>query len=852
MKSDRGGTVALIAAFYGLIYAAWCAVGWGRLTTLGMALGDLAFIPLNLTAAALFVHASRRETLDLRVRTALRRFALGYGLISLGNLLWFYHADVVHQDPNRFWPSLPYLLFFPVVVAGLMALPLAPRQRFEWWKFLLDSVTVMLGGTMAVWFFVIRPTLPVQGGIGDELFAIAYPLGGLALIAALTRVVLRLPEGHDIRPFTLFSLGMLAGLVADLMYQLVYEETGYRGVAWTDGLYVVSYVLLIWCAEAWLHSPSPGQVPGRRPLAEVQHFSPLPYVAAGLAFVPLLWVAIRQWSVPLGPLVLGAVALTGLLLVRQAFAVQQNTRLLAERAVRESEARFESLVRHSSDVIMIVEPDRTTRFASPTAFRLLGRSPDELVRTDLVSLLHSDDAARGAAFLNELLLHPERTAAITWRMQHADGSARRVETVGTNLLNDPAIGGLVLNTRDLTEREQLENQLHHAKKMEAIGRLAGGVAHDFNNLLTSVLINSELAAGRLPPDDPVREDLKEIRRATTRAAALTSQLLAFGRKQAVEPRVLHPGRLIGETQQMLERLVGETIRFVTRVDPGVGSVCADHGQLEQVLLNLVVNARDAMPNGGTLTVGVANQNVAPGFASQHLGLPAGWYVVLSVADTGVGMDAATQSQIFEPFFTTKERGKGTGLGLAMVYGIVRQSNGAILVESTPGRGTRFEVFLPRVAATREAGATEAPHVVAQTRGSGTILVVEDEEALLAVIGRILTDHGYTALTASDGEAAGRIALAHQGPIDLLLTDVVMPGANGPEVAAALRRGRPALRVLYMSGYAADAFGAVGLDSEGVDIFRKPFTAEDLVARVEARLATGVPAPSPSSRRAARG
>jgi CheY-like chemotaxis protein len=226
--------------------------------------------------------------------------------------------------------------------------------------------------------------------------------------------------------------------------------------------------------------------------------------------------------------------------------------------------------------------------------------------------------------------------------------------------------------------------------------------------------------------------------------------------------------------------------------------------------------------------------------------------VLSATDTGIGMDAATQAQIFEPFFTTKERGKGTGLGLAMVYGIVRQSNGAILVESTPGRGTRFEVYLPRVAATSEAGATEAPHATAHTRGSGTILVVEDEEALLAVIGRILTDHGYTALTASGGEEAGRIAREHQGPIDLLLTDVVMPGANGPEVAAALRRGRPALPVLYMSGYAADVFGAVGLDSEDVDIFRKPFTAEDLVARLEALLGTKAQAPSASSPRAARG
>ena len=852
MRSDRGGTVALIAAFYGLTYAVWCAVGWGRMTSLGMALGDLAFIPLNLTAVALFLRASHREALDPRVRTALTRFALAYGLISLGNLLWFYHADVRHQEPNRFWPSLPYLLFYPVVVAGLMALPVAPRRRFEWWKFLLDSVTVMLGGAMAIWFFVIRPTLPVEGSIGDELFAIAYPLGGLVLIAALTRSLLRTPEGHDLRPFTLFSLGMLVGLVADLMYQLVYEETGYRGVAWTDGLYVVSYVLLIWGAEAWLHSPSPGPIAGRRPPSEVQHFSPLPYVAAGLAFVPLLWVAIRQWSVPLGPLVLGAVALTGLLLVRQAFAVQQNTRLLAERAARESEARFESLVRHSSDVIMIVEPDRTIRFASPTAFRLLGRLPDQIARTDFVRLLHPDDAARGAAFLNELLLHPESTAVITWRMRYADGSSRHVETVGTNLLNDPAIGGLVLNTRDLTEREQLENQLHHAKKMEAIGRLAGGVAHDFNNLLTSVLINSDLAAARLPPGDPVREDLKEIRRATTRAASLTSQLLAFGRKQAVEPRVLNLGGLIGETQQMLERLVGETIRFTARVDPAAGSVCADPGQLEQVLLNLVVNARDAMPNGGTLTVGVADQDVAPGFASQHLGLPPGPYVVLDVTDTGVGMDAATQSQIFEPFFTTKERGKGTGLGLAMVYGIVRQSNGAIGVESAPGRGTRFEVFLPRVAATSEAGGTEAPHAAAHTLGSGTILVVEDEEALLVVIGRILADHGYTTLTALGGEEAGRIAREHQGPIDLLLTDVVMPGATGPEVAAHLRRVRPDLQVLYMSGHAADAFGAAGLDPEGVDIFRKPFTAKDLVARVEALLGPKDRTPGPPSPRAPRG
>jgi signal transduction histidine kinase/CheY-like chemotaxis protein len=385
--------------------------------------------------------------------------------------------------------------------------------------------------------------------------------------------------------------------------------------------------------------------------------------------------------------------------------------------------------------------------------------------------------------------------------------------------------------RALAERSlrETEAQLQHAQKMDAVGTLAGGVAHDFNNLLSVILGYSELALDALDQDAPIRPDLEQVIQAGNRATSLTRQLLAFSRKQVLQPEVLDLNELIGSIDKMLGRLIGAQVEIVTHQGMDEALVYADRGQLDQVLMNLAVNARDAMPDGGTLTVATAAALLDAAEATR-LGTLPGAYTVLSVQDTGTGMDEATRARIFEPFFTTKASGHGTGLGLSTVYGIVRQSGGVIALESVPGAGTTFRIYFPAVEA-RSAGETAPVVRAAEGSGTETILLVEDEEQVRHLTRRMLEEKGYTVLTAGDGEAALTLAQQHQGPIQLLLTDVVMPRMGGQRLASSLHPRRPEMRVLFMSGYSEAS--TLGEDSRGqpIELLQKPFSPGLLTQRV---------------------
>ncbi len=433
-------------------------------------------------------------------------------------------------------------------------------------------------------------------------------------------------------------------------------------------------------------------------------------------------------------------------------------------------------------------------------------------------------------------------------MIRADGSTCWTTARGEVVRGaDGAVAKLRGTVQDISERKRaekqrdhLEEQLRASQKMEAIGSLAGGVAHDFNNLVSVILSYADFASEAVPEGDPLRDDIEEIRKAGVRAALLTRQLLAFSRKQVLEPKVLNLNLVTADLEKMLRRLIGEDIELVHALARSPGLVKADPGQIEQVIMNLVVNARDSMPSGGTLTLETSSVELDEQYAARHVAMKPGVYVVLAISDTGCGMDDATQRRLFEPFFTTKEKGKGTGLGLSTAYGIIKQSGGDIVVYSELGVGTTVKVYLPRVSdepvATRSSRAPAGPLV-----GAETVLVVEDEEAVRNLTSRILRAAGFKVLVASNGEEALQVFERHTGDIQLLVTDVVMPRMSGRQLVARLHVARPALRVLYMSGYTDSAILQHGVLAPGTKFIGKPFNAPDLVRKAREALDDDSPA-----------
>ena len=394
-------------------------------------------------------------------------------------------------------------------------------------------------------------------------------------------------------------------------------------------------------------------------------------------------------------------------------------------------------------------------------------------------------------------------------------------------------GSVILHegsVEDITERKSLEEQFRQAQKMEAVGKLAGGVAHDFNNLLTAIIGYCDLNLEQLAPENPIRADIEEIRKAGERASCLTQQLLAFSRKQVLQPRVLDVNSVVSEIQKMLQRLIGEDVQLQTVLDPALGRVKADPGQMEQILMNLSVNARDAMPDGGKVTIQTANVELDEQYARAHVAVNPGPYIMVAVSDTGCGMDRETQDRIFEPFFTTKNIGFGTGLGLSMVYGIVKQSGGSVWVYSEVGKGTTIKIYLPRVEGEVQE-IERATSLVQLARGTETILLAEDDAGVRKLTNAVLTKVGYNVVEAVNGVAALSMCKNLEGEIHLLLTDMVMPEMNGPELVRQLAGMRPHMRVLHMSGYTPNAIVQHEVFEERMSFLQKPFTPSALAKKV---------------------
>jgi len=504
------------------------------------------------------------------------------------------------------------------------------------------------------------------------------------------------------------------------------------------------------------------------------------------------------------------------------------------RAILKAEG-FEYLMRQASDAIFILDPQGQVLEANRRAEEMLGRPSSEIHGQSWRSFVSAAELEADGNLFRKLRtegairadnLHLVRTDG---RPVCVDFSASLVEVGGEHVI--------LAIAHDVTQRVRLEQQLRQSQKMEAIGRLAGGVAHDFNNLLTIINGYGEILLGALRPEDPMWELVAEIRQAGMRGASLTRQLLAFSRQQVIAPQVLDLNSVVADVDKMLRRLIGEDIVLTTRMDPALGSVKADPGQIEQVLLNLAVNARDAMPKGGRLTIETANVELDANCPDARPEVRPGRYIQLAVSDTGCGMDEATKAHLFEPFFTTKGVGKGTGLGLATVYGIVKQASGCIYIYSEPGRGATFKIYLPRIEEAVPAKHAQAG-VTRSSVGTETILLVEDEDAVRALTRHVLQKSGYKVLEARHGGEALRLCGRHREPIHLLLTDVVMPEMGGRELADCLISLRPEMKVLYLSGYTDDAVVRHGILTAESAFLQKPFSVETLTRKVREVLDQG--------------
>ncbi len=523
-----------------------------------------------------------------------------------------------------------------------------------------------------------------------------------------------------------------------------------------------------------------------------------------------------------------------------AFAHDISERLLSDKALREtvarlteSEERFRLMAEGIGDGLCIREGDRPV-YMNGRLQEIFGRSLEELQSVGELELAAPEERERVGRFLEELKAAPSRAMSLDFWIVAGDGSRKYVSRRWS-----AEIGGRrYCCTTDLSEHRRLEQQYLQSQKMEAVGRLAGGVAHDFNNVLTVIQGCAELATAGLAADDPLRTDLEEILGASQHAAGLTRQLLAFSRKSIISPQVLDLNSVVQEVERMLKRVIGEDIELRLTMKDGVWPVKADMGHLQQVLTNLAVNARDAMPGGGALSIATGNATLDEAYAEAHPEVVPGDYVMLSVSDTGEGMPPEVQSRIFEPFFTTKKEGRGTGLGLATVYGIVKQAGGFIYVYSELGQGTTFKVYLPRATGRVAAPVERAVGVTGALDGRGlVVLLVEDEDLLRSVACRALDRCGFKVIEAANGGEALLVVRQRAQPLDLVVTDVVMPRMNGHTLVQELRTLQPGLKALFMSGYTEDAIVDHGVLVEGVSFLHKPFTPAQLLEKVRSTLAS---------------
>jgi PAS domain S-box-containing protein len=648
------------------------------------------------------------------------------------------------------------------------------------------------------------------------------------MVALITAAILLLRSADD-RSRTIFgfiALAYLLSSIADFWYGyldidlVTYRRNTVIDVSWLAGVLLLSVA----AASQLRRTPAPDS----RMNVAARWMSEIPLIAVGLAF-GMLFLAMQE-NMERVELQLGALALvmTVLAIARQRISARDAAELMAERAVRD--ARFRALVQNSSDVVLVLDRELRATYVSPAIEGVLGLEPEMGIDHPFVDLVAVEDRDEAADVLSRVAARPFSTESLRCHMMHADGTARVMETLASNLLDDPAVQGIVLNSRDISQRAALEEQLQHTQKLEVVGRLAGGIAHDFNNLLMVIGANAEFVLSEDADAGARREAAGEIKDTTKRAAALTKQLLAFSRRQESRPQLINPNDIVRHVERMLLRLMQHATRFQTDLTDTPLGIEIDPGQLEQALLNLAVNSRDAMPSGGVLRMSTRTVTITERTAVERGVLMPGEYVTIAVEDTGGGMSAEVRSRIFEPFFTTKPIGSGTGLGLAMVLGVIHQAGGQIQVESTLGVGTVITLYF-RAVPLDDKQRAQRPSP-GSMRGSGRILVVDDEEGVRTVLQRLLSRIGYEVDAVGDATTALAMLSGTPSRFDLVLSDILMPDMNGLELATELIDSKNPVAIVLMTGFADGATVREATETFKLPVLRKPFEVDQLAAILE--------------------
>jgi PAS domain S-box-containing protein len=820
-----------LAAAYALSYVLWMALRSPR-TPGSVVIGTLAFFPLGLAVAWACWRNSRTEDLDRRTRAAWLLLSLSFVSLWFSGTCWAVYTLFV---PTGSWPSwvedvefLQHLL----AISAYLSFPGRWPARGSRVRFLLDlSLTAFAAFVLAFTFglrselVAIRPftwTFELTRWVVDWVLFVVLAVG---FLQKADRTVRR-------------TMGLL--LAANTLYLLanygLIDNTGYKAGDWLDLLWFLAWVMR-WAAarRAWhRYRDRDSEAAGNEDSGVVRSaFSYLVVAGAFLLLVSQVLWGDRQF---LGVLATAVGCMAVLLVVRQLLEINENRRLFESQL--EQEARFRLLVQRSSDAVLVADSAGTISFISPSADRIFGENvvPAGTRLRDLVS--PEDQPVADALFTGRL----DPGTPVQVRLATGDAPPHEVEIAWTDLRRDAIFNGFALNCRDVTERNELERQLRHAQKLDAVGHLAGGLAHDFNNVLTAIRGYSELL--RLDLDDPAvaRQDLQHIEAAVDRASAVTRKLLALSRNQPVQRTAVDVNAVARDLQPLLRQLLTDRIEVSLELDPQAWPVRADQGQLEQVLLNLATNARDAMPDGGRLRIATGRlAQAAPG--TGVAGSPSD-YTTIDVSDEGHGMTPEVRARIFEPFFTTKTRERGMGLGLAVVMGIVSDSGGRIEVASTPGVGTNFRVLLPRTSVSApESVVVPAPAAAAASSLAGRrVLLVDDEPSVRAIARRMLEQQGCLVVEAADGAAALLAVSNSSERFDLLITDLVMPGLHGSELIARFKSARPSIPIICVTGFAdEDNSENLGVGSAVTAILAKPFSADELRRVAAAALQAAHPA-----------